>query len=63
MTPSIPTGEPPAGSVQAYLASERQWPRPCRIARAQAERKLAKTDSDRAFWNQVIKAYRLVEKK
>jgi len=54
-----PEGIRPSGTVQEFLISERQWPRPCRLARAKTERQLAQTDQDRAFWNQVIKAYHL----
>lgn len=53
---SCPTGRVPPLTVQAYLQSQRQWLRPHRIALAQAEKRLVTTDSERAFWNQVIKA-------
>ncbi len=41
--------------VEAFLLSDRQWPRPLRIQHAEYQRKISKTDEERRFWNAVIK--------
>ncbi len=42
--------------VQEYLKQDRQWPRWLRIAHAQYQLRMAKTDADRTFWRAVRKA-------
>lgn len=42
--------------VLAYLKQDRQWPRWLRIAHAQYQLRIAKTEVDRVFWREVRKA-------
>ncbi len=42
--------------LEAYLKSDRQWPRYCRIAHAEYQLKNSQSDSDRVFWQAVIDA-------
>lgn len=42
--------------VQEYLKKDRQWPRWLRIAHAQYQLRLAKTETERVFWREVKKA-------
>jgi hypothetical protein len=43
----------PSAAVRVYCLSQRQWPRALRIAHARYQRDLS--DSDRGFWNEVLK--------
>jgi len=42
--------------LQAFLKSDRQWPRYCRIGHAKAQLARAKSDKDKAFWRAVLDA-------
>lgn len=41
--------------IEAYLASDRQWPRHLRIQHAEYQRSIAKTEDDKRFWSAIIK--------
>lgn len=41
--------------VDAYVISERQWPRTLRIAYYQTQLKQAATDEDKQFWAAVLR--------
>lgn len=43
---------PTENEIQAYLKSDRQWTRSCRIARAQAM--LEAYPEDALFWNTIL---------
>lgn len=43
-------------SLQAYLNSDRQWPRLLRIRRARMMEKTAQSPEDRIFWRSVLVA-------
>ena len=42
--------------VPIYLKSDRQWPRRLRRAHAKYQQRNAKTDTEKRFWKDVIKA-------
>jgi hypothetical protein len=41
--------------IDDYCRSDRQWPRALRVAHAEYQKTIAKTDEQRRFWNAVIK--------
>jgi hypothetical protein len=44
-----------ADMVEEHLKMDRQWSRHQRIQHAEHQRKIAKTDDERRFWNAIIK--------
>jgi hypothetical protein len=43
-------------NLEEWLAQDRQWTRPLRLAHARFRLETATTDPDRKFWQQVIEA-------